>query len=364
MCIISTAESAATDKGNTMTTIADVAAHAGVGVGTVSRVLTGNPQVSPETRSQVLASIELLRYRPSRTSARRASNKTGYVGVVVPFFDTPSVYPRVRGIVSRLQPHGFNIVLFNLDTPDLARKTMSDIPFSTTLSGLIVISLPLQEAEVDRLVAARFPTILIDTRHPQLSSVTVDDFVGGRLSTGHLLSMGHERIAFVGEPIHNPFGFVSSRHREEGYREAMRDAGLPVRPGYVRHAAHLRTAARQQATQLLALSDRPTAIVAASDMQALGALEAVTAAGLESPRDVSVIGYDDIELSSHVGLSTIRQPLNGSGERGAELLIDAIAAGRKTNHFDELLPVELVVRSTTAPPPSNGDLAARQQRTA
>ena len=231
-----------------MTTIADVAAHAGVGVGTVSRVLTGNSQVRPETRAHVRASIEALHYRPSRSSTKRSTEKTGYVGVVVPFFDTPSVYPRVRGIVSRLQPHGFNVVLFNLDTPDLARKTMAEIPYSTTLSGLIVISLPLREDEIERLISARFPTMLIDTRHASLPSVTVDDFEGGRLAATHLLSMGHERIAFVGEPIHNPFGFVSSRHREEGFRTAMAEAGLPVREGYVRHAAHLRTAARQQAS--------------------------------------------------------------------------------------------------------------------
>lgn len=347
-----------------MTTIADVAAHAGVGVGTVSRVLTGNPQVRPETRAHVQASIVALHYRPSRSSSKRSIEKTGYVGVVVPFFDTPSVYPRVRGIVSRLQPHGFNVVLFNLDTPDLARKTMAEIPYSTTLSGLIVISLPLREDEIERLISARFPTMLIDTRHASLPSVTVDDFEGGRLAATHLLSMGHERIAFVGEPIHNPFGFVSSRHREEGFRTAMAEAGVPVREGYVRHAAHLRTAARQQASQLLGLAERPTAIVAASDMQALGALEAITAAGLESPRDVSVIGYDDIDLSSHVGLSTIRQPLIGTGERGAELLIEAMASGRRSAEFDEHLAVELVVRGTTAPPPSPTKLSQRHRRTA
>lgn len=347
-----------------MTTIADVAAHAGVGVGTVSRVLTGNSQVSPATRALVQASIDALHYRPSRSSAKRSAEKSGYVGVVVPFFDTPSVYPRVRGIVSRLQPHGFNVVLFNLDTPDLARKTMSEIPHSTTLSGVIVISLPLRDDEVERLNAARFPTILIDTRHHTLPSVTVDDYEGGRLAATHLLSMGHERIAFVGEPTHNPFGFASSRHREEGFRTVMADAGIPVRPGYVRHAAHLRTAARQQATQLLNLEERPTAIMAASDMQALGVLEAITAAGLEAPGDVSVIGYDDIDLSSHVGLSTIRQPLISSGERGAELLIDAIASGRKSAGFDEHLAVELVVRATTGPPRSPTNLSQRHRRSA
>lgn len=335
-----------------MTTIADVAVHAQVGVGTVSRVLTGNPQVSPATRARVLSSIETLKYRPSRASAKRPLTKSGYVGVIVPFFDTPSVYPRVRGIVSRLQPHGFNVVLFNVDTPELGRSTIADIQHSTTLSGLIVLSLPLRPEEGERLAAARFPTILVDTSHELLPSVTVDDFEGGRLATSHLIDLGHERIAFVGEPIHNPFGFVSSRFREDGFRSAHAAAGLTIGAGLVRHAAHLRTAARQQATQLLALTNRPTAIVATSDMQALGVLEAAAAAGLEAPRDISVIGYDDIDLASHVGLSTIRQPLISTGERGAELLMESIGTGRRAMHFDEQLPVDLVVRTTTGPPMS------------
>lgn len=347
-----------------MTTIADVAAHAGVGVGTVSRVLTGHRQVSPETREIVLASIEALHYKPSRSSARRAAEKTGYVGVVVPFFDAPSVYPRVQGIVRRLQPHGFHAVLYDINSPDMARKSMFDLPHSTTLSGLIVISLPLLQEEAERLASASFPTILMDTRHAALASVTVDDFEGGRLATNHLISMGHVDIAFVGEPIHNPFGFVSSRFREDGYRAALSDAGLPVPAGYVRHAAHLRTAARQQALQLLALPHAPTAIVAASDMQALGVMEAIDACGLASPGDVSVIGYDDIDLSSHVGLSTIRQPLIGSGERSASLLLEALANGGKTEAFDERLAVDLVVRATTGPPPEPSDLSDRSRRSA
>jgi LacI family transcriptional regulator len=347
-----------------MTTIADVAAHAGVGVGTVSRVLTGHRQVSPGTRELVQASIEALNYKPSRSSAKRAKDETGYVGVVVPFLESPSVYPRIRGIVGRLQPHGFHAVLYDIDSPDLARKTMFDLPHSTTLSGLIVISLPLLPEEAERLASASFPTMLIDIRHPSLPSVTVDDHEGGWLATNHLIAMGHRHIAFVGEPIHNAFGFVSSRHRENGFRAAMADAGLSIPAAYVRHAAHLRTAARHQAVQLLALPQPPTAIVAASDMQALGVLEAVSAAGLESPGDVSVIGYDDIDLSSHVGLSTIRQPLLGSGERGAELLLDQLASGHKLDSFDEHLAVDLVVRATTGPPPDANDSSQRTRRTA
>ena len=121
---------------------------------------------------------------------------------------------------------------------------------------------------------AQFPTVLIDTSHPALPSVVIDDHNGGRIATEHLLSLGHERIAFIGEPERNPFGFVSSRYRQEGYASALADAGIEFDRRYVKHGPHVRTAARQLAVELFAMSDPPTAVVAASDVQALGVLEA------------------------------------------------------------------------------------------
>lgn len=329
-----------------MATIADVAARAGVGVGTVSRVLNASDQVRPETRERVRVAIEELDYRPSRSSRTGRAPRRGFVGVLVPFFDEPSSYQRLRGIVRTVQPHGLEIVLYNVDAPDRARRRLAELP-RAQLDGLIVISLPLRPEEGQRLADAPFPTVLIDTRHGALPTLVIDDHAGGRLATEHLLSLGHQRIAFVGEPARNPFNFVSSRYREEGYREALHEAGIEVTPQYVRHGPHLRTAARQLASELLALADPPTAIVAASDIQALGVLEAARQSGRHVPDDLSVIGYDDIDLAIYSGLSTVRQPLETSGVRAAEVLAGCLATGDRPSAFIEELPLELVVRSTT-----------------
>ena len=273
--------------------------------------------------------------------------------MLVPYFDEPSSYQRLRGIVRALQPHGLEIVLYNVDAPDRARRRLVEVP-RHQLDGLIVLSLPLRAEEGDRLAQAPFPTVLVDTSHPALPSVVIDDRDGGRIATEYLLSLGHERIAFIGEPERNPFGFVSSRKREAGYagrpRRRRHGVAAPVREARPARP-HGGAPARRRAVRH---AEPPTAVVAASDVQALGVIEAAQLAGNAVPRDVSVIGYDDIDLAAYSGLTTVRQPLEASGQRGSEILTGALATGIRPAPFVEELAVELVVRATTGPPPSTG----------
>jgi DNA-binding LacI/PurR family transcriptional regulator len=188
--------------------------------------------------------------------------------------------------------------------------------------------------------------VLVDTTAPALPSVCIDDRLGGRMATQHLVDLGHTRIAFVGEPPNNAFGFVASVRREEGYRHVLERAGIEPVPELVRYGAHLRSAAKQMSLDLLSMKDPPTAVVATSDVQAVGVLEAANVLGLRVPDDLSVVGYDDIELAALMNLTTVRQPLEGSGRRGADLVLEAIASSRRPQLAEEL-QIELVVRSTT-----------------
>ncbi len=224
---------------------------------------------------------------------------------------------------------------------------MLELPRSLVLDGLVIVTLPLVDDEGDRLISARFPTVLIDASYPGLSSVGIDDRAGGALATRHLISLGHRRIAFVSEPPHNAFGFVAGARREEGFRAAMAEAGLKVPAALVRYGAYLHSAARQMATELLSLPDRPTAIVAAVRCASRRLCRGRLPAGHHVPDDLSVIGYDDIDLAALMGLSTVRQPLVYSGERGADLLLEALSMPNRPPHT-ERLELELVVRSTTA----------------
>lgn len=328
--------------------IRDVAAAAGVAVGTVSRVLNDAPGVAPATRERVRTSIAELDYRPNRHARALASGKTYVIGAVVPFFTHPSAVERLRGAVSVLEGSPYDLVLYNVGTTVQRLQHLAHRGAIGRADALLVMSLVPTDAEVADLDAAGVRCVLVDCEHPALPRVVTDDVAGGRMATEHLLTLGHERVAFLGEPGDPARRFVAARQRELGYREALAAAGLEVEDALVRHAPHGRASARDAATALLAPHERPSAIFASSDTQALGVLEAAATLGLDVPGDVALIGFDDLEVALHVGLSTVRQPLRESGAVGAQLLLDVLDAPGKLDDVPEIrLELELAARRTT-----------------
>jgi DNA-binding LacI/PurR family transcriptional regulator len=214
--------------------------------------------------------------------------------------------------------------------------------------GLLVMSLPLTAAQLTTLTARDVAVVLVDMRAAGIPAVVTDDVEGGRMATRHLIALGHERIGFIGDVPDNPFGFTSSASRERGYLETLSDAGLPAPAALRQYGPHVREVAATLAAELFALPDPPTAIFACSDVQAIGAIEASRAAGRDVPGDVSILGFDDIELAAYAGLTTVRQPLFESGARGARLLLERLAGGTSAASVTTL-PLELVERATTAP---------------
>ena len=336
-----------------MVTIADVAAHAGVGAGTVSRVLNDSPRVSETTRARVLAAIEALDYRPNPLARGLSRGRCQTLGVVVPFFTHASAVERLRGVVAALDGSRYDLVLFNVETPVHRDEHFATLTRRDRADGLLIMSLPPTPSSLHRLASSGVPTVLLDTRGAGVPAVVTDDVEGGRLATRHLLDLGHDRVGFLGDDPSNPLGFRSSTAREQGYRESLAAAGLAIRDEHVLHGPHVRSVARELAHRLLATPDPPTAVFAASDTQALGVLEAARSAGLTVPGDLSVVGFDDVEVSSYAGLTTVRQPLFESGRRAAELLLDSLAAEEPLGERELELDLELVVRSTTGPPKSS-----------
>jgi DNA-binding LacI/PurR family transcriptional regulator len=326
-------------------TIRDVAVRAGVGVGTVSRVLNGSPKVSEEARRRVGEAIAELGYRRSAVARTLSTGRTQTIGVVAPFITTGSVSERLRGVIASLRDHGdYDLMLFDVETSAQRSDAFRDFACRDRVDGLLVISLSPSDAEVEHLRRERLPVVLVDVGHPEFPHVMIDDVRGGEIATEHLLDRGHRRIGFVGDSP-SLFGFVSSEQRRLGMSRALRRAGIEPDPSLERRGEHGREQARDLALTLLD-SDPPTAIFAASDIQAMGVLEAAAALSLDVPRDLAVIGFDDLEVSSPLGLTTVRQPLRETGERAAELLLAAIT-GADRRPVEELAPLSLIVRHTT-----------------
>jgi DNA-binding LacI/PurR family transcriptional regulator len=345
-------DSAATRPRDRVPTIRDVARRAEVGVGTVSRVLNDSSSVSENARQRVHEAIDDLGYRRSSTARNLALGRTQTIGVVAPFFTSPSVVERLRGVIEGLRERGeYDLLLFDVETLPERADAFRTFARRGRLDGLLVISLRPTDAEVESLERERLPVVLVDVAHPALSHVIIDDVLGGELATEHLLAKGHTRIGFVGD-ARTPFGFTSSQDRHQGMTRALRRAGIKLQPELDQRGPHGREEARRLTEQLLSLADRPTAIFAASDVQAMGVLEAATAAGLRVPKDLAVIGFDDIEVATVLGLTTVRQPLQETGLRGAELLLSAVegadgVAGAESTPTAELPPLTVIERRTT-----------------
>jgi DNA-binding LacI/PurR family transcriptional regulator len=332
-----------------LTTIRDVAKRAGVGLGTVSRVLNDSPLVSEATREHVLKVIAELNYKPSPTARRLSLGKTLTIAAISAFFTRPAFIERLRGVESTLAESEYDLIVFNVETVERRDKCFRDVPRPDRVDGVLIISLAPCDEDVERFANNGVPVVLIDANHPGLSRAVTDDVAGGRVATQHLIDLGHRRIGYVSDPLQNPFNFISSRDRYQGYRRALQAAGIPFRSEYHRQGEHGRYEARHLAAELLALPKPPTAIFAASDTQAMGVLEAARDAGLKVPEDLSIIGYDDIEIAEYLGLTTVRQLLFESGRRGVELLLKALD-NPQIEPKREILPTELIVRATTTPP--------------
>ena len=326
--------------------IAQVAAQAGVGVGTVSRVLNGHARVSDETRRRVLAVIEQLDYRPSRMASSLSSGRTGFVAVLVPFLTRPSVVARLAGVISVLTGHGLDSVVCDIETAQQRDRHLRAFAQRHSVDGIVAVSLPLPARQVARLRHLGIPLVLVDAEHPDVPRVVTDDVAGGQMATELLLRLGHTRIAFVGDVRDQELGFVSTDRRLCGYHRALEAAGLGPDPALERRVPHGAEPAASVMAGLLAQVRPPTAVFAASDTQALGVLRGAESLGLRVPGDLSVIGFDDIEAAELLRLTTVRQPLKESGVRGAELIC-ALLAGRGPVPDRQLLALEVVERSST-----------------
>src|SRR5215207_10877937 len=210
-------------------TIAAVAAEAGVGVGTVSRVLNGSPSVSQNTRRRVLEAIATLDYQPSAVARALSTGRSHAVGVVAPFFTQPSVVERLRGMSRTLSEARHQLILIDVERPEQRREVFRSASVRGRYDALLTVSLAPTETEARRLEAAGVPIVLIDRAHATLPSITIDDVAGGRLAAEHLLALGHREIAFLGDEAHdNVFGFDSGPHRREGFAAALAAAGVAL----------------------------------------------------------------------------------------------------------------------------------------
>ncbi len=324
-------------------TLASIASEAGVSVSSVSKVLNGRTDVAAATRARV---ARLLRDHGYQVASQIGF---GVVDLLIGSLHNPWAEELIRGAVEAAEEADVSVIVTTVTSPADFGRWIDRATRRGTGGVLCVLHLPGSQ-ELRRLAAARIPLVLIDPPEEPGSgvrSVGTTNWLGGLLATRHLIDLGHQRIAVIGQDR-----LWSGLARLAGYRAAMLDAGLGVDDRLVRHAQFRAAGGRDQARQLLALPQPPTAIVCGNDAQAFGVLQALAEQGMRAPDDLSVVGFDDLPVAAWAtpALTTIRQPL-AAMSAAAFRMLRANPAGMLEPHHIELATT-LVVRDSTAPPRS------------
>ena len=331
-------------------TIHDVALEAGVGIGTVSRVVNNSPRVKPATRERVLAAIDKLQYKPDPIARSMISKRTNSLGVIVPFFTRPFFMEVLRGVEMVSARLGRELVLYNVETDAQRDRYFTELPMHRKVDGVLIVSLPPDDEVSFRLKNSGLPVVLIDAYSPVFTSLVVNNVEGAYQAVKCLIEKGHRRIGFINGEIEGNFKFNQANDRLIGLHRAFGESGLLFEPELVLTSEWNRMGGKQAALQMLSQEKRPTAIFAASDMQAIGVLEAARELGISVPQQLSVMGFDGIEVSELLELSTMQQPMQEMGEAGAARLIELI---ENPTQVLELIRFDtrLVERHTTCPAP-------------
>lgn len=326
-------------------TLARIAETAGVSIPTVSKVLNGRQDVSPRTRQKVERLLEEHGYRRSA----RSSPDAPLIEIVFHELDAIWAMELILGVEHVARQHDASVVLTQSGTRHAPGPEWIEGVLRRRPLGVILVFSTLPQGYKQQLRSRSVPFVIIDPAgdpEPDVPSVGSANWSGGLAATRHLIEYGHRRIGI----ITGPEDMMCSLARLDGYRSAMVTAGLEIDPSLVAHGDFHVEGGYARALAMLRRPDRPTAVFAGSDLQAVGVLEAAAACGLRTPRDLSVVGYDDVALAqwSRPALTTIRQPLRKMAEAAAEMLLRLREGHTATTRME--LATSLVVRKSTAPP--------------
>ncbi len=342
--------SANKSAGVMMATIHDVGRLAGVSRSTVSRVLNGHSEVKPRTAELVWKAIDKLNYQPNISARALVRQRTDIIGVMLAEVTNPFYEAIVKGIEAAASAEGLSVAYFNTDE-DLNghRRVITSALDGSKVDGLIVVGSHLGDKSTLLEIAGRGLAISLIERSfadPIIPCVVSDNFGGATMAVEHLLGLGHERIGLIAGNLH----YQTAIDRLDGYKSTLARHGLQYEDELIAYGDFRYKTGREAMKQLLALAKRPTAVFACNDMMAIGAMQAIGEAGLSIPRDIAVIGYDDIALAGVVfpQLTTIRQPLFEMGSLAAQGLIERMRMTDIANFkpFKHSLPVELIVRGS------------------
>ncbi len=336
-----------------MISIKDIARAADVSHSTVSRALRNSPLVNPETSLRIRTIAQEKGYRVSAVGRSLVNRRTDTIGVVVTSIADPFNAEVVSGIEEIALTHGYSLLLATCHSDPNREMLAVQSFYERRVDGILVSSSRVGSLYRPMLADMKVPIIFINSHHPDddMFSVTIDNHNAGLQATRHLVQLGHKRIGYLG----NQFGLQADTQRYAGYRSALEEVDIGFDPELVVHGNGGPENAKSATARLLALANPPTALFCFNDMSAFGAMCAAREHGLAIPSDLSVVGLDDLLLSSYAepALTTIRQPKHEMGRLAAGTLFQLLS-GNSPERFISMRG-ELIVRKSTVPPRSSAD---------
>ncbi|MBX9984369.1 LacI family transcriptional regulator [Priestia sp. Y58] len=334
-----------------MTTIKDIARVAGVSVTTVSRALNGYSDVNEKTRQKIAAVARELNYSPNTLARGLVMQKSKTIGLLVSGISRESVkdnftFEVLCGVNERASTLGYDLILFNTNTMMQREKTYTQLCRERRVDGAIIQGIKKEDPYLKEVVESDIPCVLVDipVHSNSVGYVTTDNALGAKKAVEHLASLGHKHIGMING---HEDAFVS-QERLNGYTEALKECGLSFRPEWVVSGNFEEKKAEKAAQELINRHKEVTAIFCASDLMALGALKACKELGLHVPKEMSIVGYDNIVLASYSSpnLTTVGQEVYQIGYEAADLLIEMLE-GKETN-MKRYLDTKLIIRESTA----------------
>ena len=328
----------------------DIAREAGVSRTTVSHILNNHPKIviSPQTRERVLATARRLGYVPHSAAQMLVTGRSQTIGLILSRPDLVAIDAFVPAAIFGLNEaccaHGYRLLMEAIRDPD-SEDSYLDLAKSKRIDGLIVINPRKGDSALKKAIESKFPVLILGSSgHPHENSIGTDDGQAGCWATGHLLSLGHRRIAHIS---YAPLIYVPANRRFEGYRKALKAAKVPFNKKLFAEGNFTSESGYLAMRQILASDVQPTALFAGNDTLALGAMVAVREAGLAIPREFAVIGYDDIPSAAFAfpPLTTIRTHAFEQGKIAGEAAI-ALVKGVETGRRSAIVPLELIVRES------------------
>ncbi len=330
--------------GNYMSTIQDVARLAGVSVATISRVLNNSSSVADKTRENVLEVIKKLDYQPNLLGRNLRRMESKMILVLLPSISNPFYSLIVKGIEDVAHKSGYNVMLCNTDSNQTREKIYMELLKNRLADGVIFMAPELNKSELSE-IGLKFPVVQCCEykEGANVPHVSVDNRSAAYKAVKYLISLGHTRVAMISCDNN----FLSTIHREQGYRTALVDSNIELEPELIVYGDYSFTSGEMNTTQLLLMKQRPTAIFAISDIMAIGAIKAAKEQGLKVPEDLSIIGFDNIDMAYMCDpmLTTISQPKYEIGCKTMELLMEQIHGGLRV-HKNLVLEYELIIRDS------------------